>query len=167
MTQPLTSYYINSSHNTYLLSNQLTGKSSIQAYINAFNRGCKCVELDCWVGCVFSGGGLWGCFGVGILSIAWAGREGRTADRDSRAHFDVEDLLPRDNSNREDLRVRSEPLPGYSVVGDPLLRELVAADGTGDERDPGLATLHGAPKLPSINIIPQPRGTQAQGLRDF
>lgn len=50
MTKALTLYYINSSHNTYLLSNQLTGKSSIEAYTNAFKGGVKCVELDCWDG---------------------------------------------------------------------------------------------------------------------
>jgi hypothetical protein len=53
MNNPLADYFIFSSHNTYLMANQLYGDSSIHAYRNAFNLGCKSVEIDCWVSIVF------------------------------------------------------------------------------------------------------------------
>ena len=32
----------------YLLEDQLTGKSSVQGYIRALQRGCRCLERECF-----------------------------------------------------------------------------------------------------------------------
>ncbi|KAJ9615394.1 hypothetical protein H2200_001469 [Cladophialophora chaetospira] len=47
---PMSSYYISSSHNTYLSGHQLYGEASDTAYTDVLRRGCRCLEIDVWDG---------------------------------------------------------------------------------------------------------------------
>ncbi|KIX99085.1 uncharacterized protein Z520_05546 [Fonsecaea multimorphosa CBS 102226] len=50
LNYPMSSYFISSSHNTYLSGHQLYGDASVYAYTNVLKRRCRCLEIDVWDG---------------------------------------------------------------------------------------------------------------------
>jgi len=49
-SQPLASYWVSCSHNSYIVGDQLTGLSSADAYRRLLLQGVRQVEIDCWDG---------------------------------------------------------------------------------------------------------------------
>ncbi|KAK8131308.1 PLC-like phosphodiesterase [Apiospora sp. TS-2023a] len=50
LSWPLNSYFVSSSHNTYLEGNQLTSDATTDAYKKVLLGGCRCIEIDVWDG---------------------------------------------------------------------------------------------------------------------
>ena len=46
MTRPVCEYFVSSSHNTYLVGNQLVGASTCEGYIRVLLQGCRSVESE-------------------------------------------------------------------------------------------------------------------------
>ena len=48
LSQPLSHYWVATSHNSYIVGDQLTGRSTREAYMRQLLQGCRHVEIDCW-----------------------------------------------------------------------------------------------------------------------
>ena len=50
LDEPLSKYFVNSSHNSFLTGNQLNSNSSAEIYGKLLRQGVRCLEIDLWDG---------------------------------------------------------------------------------------------------------------------